>query len=62
MAVLTATAYGHIERSSYWPDPAPDTSVKPAAGGKVPKARTLAVGAQGEARAATRAWCASAAR
>jgi hypothetical protein len=53
MAVLTATAYGHVERSSYWPDPAPDRSVKPAAGGKVPKARSLA---------ATRASCASADR
>src|SRR5256885_5520980 len=39
---LPVIAYGHIERSSYWPDPAPDKSVKPAAGGKVPKARTLA--------------------
>jgi hypothetical protein len=42
MAVLTSAAFGHVERSSYWPDPAPDKSVKPAAGGKVPKARTLA--------------------
>src|ERR671917_178779 len=42
MAVVTAAAYGHVERSSYWPNPAPDTGVKPAAGGKVPKARTLA--------------------
>ncbi len=32
MAVATATAFGHVERSSYWPDPAPDKSVKPAAG------------------------------
>ena len=31
----------HLERPSYWPDPAPDTSVKPAAGGKVPTPRSL---------------------
>jgi hypothetical protein len=24
MAVAAATAFGHVERSSYWPDPAPD--------------------------------------
>src|SRR5258706_11758922 len=35
-------ALAHVERPSYWPDPAPDTSVKPAAGGKVPKIRSLA--------------------
>ncbi|MGH2980558.1 MAG: hypothetical protein ACRDKV_00755 [Solirubrobacterales bacterium] len=39
--VLPATASGHIERASYWPDPAPDTSVSPPAGGKVPLMRTL---------------------
>jgi parallel beta helix pectate lyase-like protein len=38
---LPALAAAHIERPSFWPDPAPDNSVKPAAGGKVPKARTL---------------------
>ncbi len=32
----------HLERPSYWPDPAPDTSVSPPAGGEVPSARTLA--------------------
>src|SRR3954462_3166041 len=36
-----APALAHVERASYWPDPAPDTSVKPAAGGKVPKIRSL---------------------
>jgi len=39
---LAAPALAHVERPSYWPDPAPDTSVKPAAGGKVPKIRSLA--------------------
>ena len=41
IAVAVSTASAHIERASYWPDPAPDTSVKPAAGGKVPPARGL---------------------
>ncbi len=42
IAVLVPTlAFGHIERASYWPDPAPDSSVKPAAGGSVPAVRKL---------------------
>jgi FtsZ-interacting cell division protein ZipA len=42
VAVLVpAFAIAHIERASYWPDPAPDTSVKPAAGGSVPAVRKL---------------------
>jgi hypothetical protein len=36
-----AIALAHIERAAYWPDPAPDCSVHPCAGGKVPKARSL---------------------
>jgi hypothetical protein len=39
--LVSASASAHVERSSYWPDPAPDKTVKPAAGGKVPKARSL---------------------
>ncbi|HEV8152416.1 MAG TPA: right-handed parallel beta-helix repeat-containing protein [Solirubrobacteraceae bacterium] len=39
---LPALALAHLERPSYWPDPAPDSSVSPAAGGKVPHARSLA--------------------
>jgi Right handed beta helix region len=40
--LATATAASaHLERPSYWPDPKPDTSVSPAAGGKVPTARGL---------------------
>jgi parallel beta helix pectate lyase-like protein len=50
MAVLTTSAYGHVERTSYWPDPAPDTTVKPAAGGKVPRARTLGSALKGGPR------------
>src|SRR4051812_27871844 len=39
---LAAPALAHVERTAYWPDPAPDTSVTPPAGGGVPKARSLA--------------------
>ncbi|HEY1359189.1 MAG TPA: right-handed parallel beta-helix repeat-containing protein [Thermoleophilaceae bacterium] len=39
--IAGATASAHIERASYWPNPAPDTSVHPPTGGKVPKARSL---------------------
>jgi hypothetical protein len=39
--VLAAGASAHIERASYWPDPAPDRTVSPPAGGKVPDARSL---------------------
>ena len=39
--LVPAFALAHIERASYWPDPAPDTSVKPAAGGSVPALRKL---------------------
>jgi hypothetical protein len=39
--LLPAFAIAHIERASYWPDPGPDTSVKPAAGGKVPAVRKV---------------------
>ena len=41
IAVAVSAASAHIERASYWPDPGPDTSVNPAAGGEVPKARGL---------------------
>ena len=39
---VAAPALAHVERTSYWPDPRPDTSVNPPAGGTVPKARSLA--------------------
>jgi hypothetical protein len=57
MSVVTTAAFGHVERSSYWPDPAPDRSVKPAAGGKVPKARSLASALRAKARGDTRVVC-----
>jgi hypothetical protein len=40
-ALLAVPAQAHLERPSYWPDPRPDTSVSPPAGGAVPKARSL---------------------
>ncbi len=39
--VLPGAALAHLERPSYWPDPAPDSSVSPPAGGAVPKVRSL---------------------
>jgi hypothetical protein len=39
--LVPALASAHIERASYWPNPAPDTSVNPPAGGKVPEIRKL---------------------
>ena len=39
--LLPALASAHIERASYWRDPAPDCSVRPCAGGAVPSARSL---------------------
>ena len=47
MLVLPAFALAHLERPSYWPDPGPDNSVSPPAGGKVPEARSLKSAASG---------------
>ena len=59
VAIATGVAFAHVERSSYWPDPAPDTSVTPAAGGKVPKARGLASALRRRARGDTYVVCKS---
>jgi hypothetical protein len=40
-AMLVPAASAHVERPGYWPDPAPDRTVSPPAGGKVPAARSL---------------------
>jgi Right handed beta helix region len=55
--LLPAVALAHLERPSYWPDPAPDTSVSPAAGGKVPDARSLASALQTAPPGNTRVVC-----
>lgn len=41
LAISAPAVSAHVERSGYWPDPAPDCSITPCAGGAVPKARTL---------------------
>ena len=64
LAVLTlsalampAIASAHLERPSYWPDPAPDRSVSPPAGGKVPKARSLGSAVSGRGPGEVRVVC-----
>ena len=39
--LVAAPASAHVERASYWPDPQPDCSISPCAGGQVPTPRTL---------------------
>ena len=39
---IPQAAQAHVERPSYWPDPNPDCSVSPCAGGQIPTARSLA--------------------
>ena len=45
-ALLPALASAHVERASYWPDPAPDCGVKPCAGGAVPTPKHARIGAR----------------
>src|SRR5437764_10021894 len=55
--ILPAIASAHIERASYWPDPAPDCSVTPCAGGEVPTARSLASAVSTTGPGVTRVVC-----
>ena len=55
--MIPALAFGHIERASYWPDPAPDTSVKPAAGGSVPAVRSIYTSLKKKEPGKTRVVC-----
>ena len=55
--MIPALAFGHIERASYWPDPAPDTSVKPAAGGSVPAVRSVYTSLKKKEPGKTRVVC-----
>jgi hypothetical protein len=58
LAVAMPTlALAHIERASYWPDPAPDTSVSPPAGGSVPAVRKLFSALDKKAPGVTRVVC-----
>jgi hypothetical protein len=52
-----AASLAHVERSTYWPDPAPDKSVKPAAGGKVPEYRPLGSALKAKPAGETRIVC-----
>ncbi len=54
----TTTASAHIERASYWPAPAADFSISPAAGGKVPAKRRLYTALQRRPPGVTRVVCA----
>ncbi|HEX2129654.1 MAG TPA: right-handed parallel beta-helix repeat-containing protein [Solirubrobacterales bacterium] len=54
---VPAVAFAHLERPSYWPDPAPDRSVTPAAGGEVPKPRPLATAVTGKGPGEVRVVC-----
>ena len=54
---VAAVAAAHVERTAYWPNPAPDKSVTPPAGGKVPKARSLASALQATPPGSTRIVC-----
>ena len=55
--VAPGVAMGHLERPSYWPDPAPDTSVTPPAGGAIPKARSLSSAVTGRGPGRVRVVC-----
>ena len=55
--MVPAIALAHIERPSYFPDPAPDTSVTPATGGAVPKVRGLFTALRKRPPGATRVVC-----
>src|SRR5690349_14228255 len=56
---LPGVASAHVERPSYWPDPRPDCSVSPCAGGKVPTARSLASALDDSRPGRTRVVCKS---
>jgi len=57
--VVPAIASAHIERASYWPDPAPDCSITPCAGGEVPTPRSLASAVTTGGTGVTRVVCQS---
>jgi hypothetical protein len=60
LALFAPTAaFAHVERPSYWPDPAPDCSIKPCAGGEVPHARSLSSSLNRKLPGDTRVVCQS---
>src|SRR5256714_57844 len=54
---FAAVALAHVERTSYWPNPKPDSSIKPAAGGQVPQAGWLASALSSRGPGKTRIVC-----
>jgi hypothetical protein len=56
---MPASALAHVERTAYWPDPRPDTTVDPPAGGAVPQARSLSSALNADAPGTTRVVCQS---
>jgi Right handed beta helix region len=56
---LPVVAQAHIERASYWPDPAPDCSISPCAGGEVPTPRSLGSALSTSGPGVTRVVCQS---
>jgi hypothetical protein len=57
LLVVPTFAFAHVERSTYWPNPAPDRSVSPAAGGAVPEYRKLATALKRKPPGETRVVC-----
>ena len=57
LVALPSLALAHVERASYWPDPAPDTSVSPPAGGAVPDVRPLSTALNSGQPGTTRVVC-----
>jgi hypothetical protein len=47
--LVPAFASAHVERASYWPDPAPDCTISPCAGGVIPTPRSLSSAATNSA-------------
>ena len=57
LLAIPPVASAHLERPSYWPDPEPDTSVSPPAGGEVPEPRSLASAVTGAGPGVVRVVC-----
>src|SRR3954454_1011595 len=59
LLLFAGPALAHVERASYWPDPAPDCSIKPCTGGKVPTIRSLPSALNKKLPGSTRVVCQS---
>jgi hypothetical protein len=57
LIAVPSLALAHIERASYWPDPDPDTSVNPPAGGEIPQVRSIFSAVKKASRKSTRVVC-----